>query len=287
MGISFEGRALESADIDIAFERATKVLVRETPHEEDFIEPYGEESVGRDLAHVEKLRSRFGHGESGFSSEQKKVADIFEALVLENGELSEWFGSNAFTIKTAEFDDFENGVDLVIEFRGDEPGSASFLGLAADITFTSDTSGKFNRIKEHIDKGDLSRVKYFHSGHMNIHGQLSKLPEVIIGADRKTVLELADLWMEKKNKALGEHKIQIMILEQMRIQLETFALYADSIGKKELAAIFRDRHTIIDGILKGKKEIYEKVKFNLGDDQVHSAIMTMMQGWNKELKAGK
>jgi|SRR3989344_5283025 len=284
---SFEGAVLEKADIDMAYERARKILDGETPREENFIEPYGKENVDRDLARVGKREAEFARSETPHSRELKKIAEIFEAIVLENGELANWFGGNAFTIKTSKYDDYENGVDAVIEFRGEDPGTASYLGLAADITFSSDTTQKFDRLREQIEKGELAKVKYFHSEHMNIHGQLSKLPEVIIGADRKTVLELADLWMENEKKVLAEHKIQIMILEQVRAQLETFALYAQHMGKNDLAAIFRDRLIIVQRIIGDKKEIFEKVKFDLMDDQVHVSIMGFLRAWNAELSKAR
>lgn len=220
------------------------------------------------------------------SDELKKVADIFEALVLWHGEQSDWFGANATTMKTSRYDDYVNGVDAVIEFRGSDPGSASHVGLAADVTFTQDTTAKFDRLRGQIEKGQLPVVKYFHSENMNFHGQLSKLPEVIIGAERKAVLELAELWAERKMDKLAVHPIQIMILTQIEAQLRVFALYAESLKKPDLAKIYRARLAIIENILAQKADLVKKTKFEI-NDSVHSAIIGFLASWQKTLLEAK
>jgi len=279
---SFENMSLQSVDIDRMHISAEKILEQDRVRENNFIEPYGQAAVEADLAEVERLESLFKSKDTKDGVEQKKVADIFEASVLWNGEQSNWLGENAVTIKTSRYDDYVNGVDAVIEFQGTEPRMASYLGIAADVTFSTDTTKKFDRLKSQIDKGELAKVKYFHSEHMNIHGQLSKLPAVILGMDKSMVLELAELQAEKKFKELGSHRAQIMILEQIKAQFTTYSKYADSIGKQDLGDIYRDRLKIVEGLLTEKADLATQVKYEINDD-VHFSIMSFMKRWEKEL----
>lgn len=280
---SFEHVSDERMDIERFHTAAIEVMERDRVKETDFIEPYGAEMVQSDMQRVESLEGKFDERGTEFSDEMKKIADIFEAIILWNSEQSEWLGPNAVTIKSSKYDDYVNGVDAIVEFQSDGQRSASYVGLGTDITFSQDTTKKFDRLKKQIDDGELAKVKYFHSEFMHLHGQLSKLPEVVVGADKSMVLELAELWAGKKFKALSEHRIQIMMLLQSQEQLKTFALYAESIGKLDIAEVYRSRLIIIENILEQKKELVAKTKYEI-NDTVHSSIMSFMVRWQKQLQ---
>lgn len=284
MGNSFEKFSDESLSIDHYYKKAHEIMERDRVKETDFIEPYGEAMVESDMKRVADLEGKFDERGTEFNDEMKKIADIFEAVILWNGEQSEWLGPNATTVKSSKYDDYVNGVDAIVEFRNEDQRSASYVGLATDITFSQDSGKKFDCIKKQIDDGELAKVKYFHSEVMNIHGQLSKLPEVVIGADKAMVLEIAELWAEKKFKELGEHRMQIMMLLQMEAQLRAFASYAERIGRNDLAEIYRSRLEIIEKILEEKKDIVAKTKYDI-NDTVHSSIMSYIARWRKELQA--
>jgi hypothetical protein len=280
---SFEAESLHNADIDRFYQKATERLAAGGFKEEEFIDPYGEQTVGADLIEVKKREAVHNRTRDEQTEEQKKVADIFEAIVLEVGELNEWWGSNAFILQTSKYDDYVNGVDAVIEFRVEDPKSASYLGLATDVTFSGDTGDKFLRIFSQIDSGNLTKVKYFHSKHMGIHGPLSDLPKVIIGAHRETVLEVAEKWIAGKYNALARHKLQIMILLQTVEQLRVFRNYAKKIGKEDLVRIYSERITVVERILEEKKDIYNQVKSDLNDDNVHYSIMDFLKRKQREI----
>ena len=275
--MKFELMGMEGSDIERLHGRAERVIEKARIKEADFLEPYGKETVERDLENVRRKEEKFREESDQGLTELKRIADIFEAIVLENGELNNWFGESAVTVKTSKYDDYENGVDAVVEFRADEPRSASFLGLAADVTFSSDTTKKFNRLKTQIAKGILPRVKYFHSEFANIHGQLSMVPEVIIGASKQTVLEVAELWANRENKELANHRLQIMILHQIEEQLVTLSQYARSIGQQRIADVYADRLGVIRQILEDKIDIEKRVGYTaMTDDPVHAGIMNIL-----------
>src|SRR5690349_11480567 len=119
---NFQLEGLEREDISRIHDKAKAVLEGAKIKEEKFADLYGEETVKRDEEIVKKKRAEFKRQSDEYSEDQKRFADIFEALILEQGELSNWFGENAITHKTSDFDDINNGVDAVIEFTSDRPG---------------------------------------------------------------------------------------------------------------------------------------------------------------------
>lgn len=279
---SFESRSLEKLDQEKIYQKARNLIDELRVHEEDLRDLYGD-VVTQDIQKVKRIEDGFARNDSQENVEAKRLADLFEALVLDLGELSDWFGENAFTIKTSLYDDYVNGVDMVIEFRGGEEESATYLGVAADVTFSSNATEKFEKIRGHIDNGELGKVKYFSSEHMETQGELTKLPEVVIGVSKKTVMELSELWITRNQKEMAKHYAQLMILKQMREQLETFSLYSESIGKTDLSALFKERLAIIDGILATKKEIERESGWNITLDTVHTDIMKFLNSWKQSI----
>lgn len=270
-------------NIDVVIDLKVQRVLTSRLKEHDFINhPYSNMDVASDLEYVAKQKVLHKKTETPQSRELKRIADIFEALVLWNSEQADWLGSKATTIKTSEYDDYKNGVDMVVEFQ--EERSASYLGLAADVTFSSDRSiiaKKFSILRDQIKRGTLAQVKYFHSDHTHFDGQLSKLPEVVIGVSKSMVLELARLWAEGKNSTLANHRVGVLILKQIEMQLSVFAKYAQSIGQTEMARIYLDRFKLIQEILKEKGDLVTKVEASSITDPVHLEIMKFMENWSR------
>lgn len=254
-------------NLEEAQRRAKKILDDAEVKTDLFVGLYDEEVLKRDAHEVERLESLFDRSPS------KIFGDILEAVVCEHGELSDWFGPQAQIIKTARFDDYINKIDMVIEFEDDEK-RFSHLALGIDVTFGSrDLRKKFEAIRAKIDSGELGEVKYFHSERQHFMGRKRKLPQVVIGTEMERVKELGLLWMNRKNKELGEHPVQIMILEEAMLQLETFADYARHTSKDALTAIFEAELQKIRTLLQEKKtsgmkgikddKVFEEIKRNL------------------------
>lgn len=250
-------------------------------NEKDFIDnPFSEGDVNEDLAFVAEQEAKNKREETAQNRELKEIADMFEALVLWNAEMAEWFGHHATTVKTSKYDDRKNGVDMIVTFK--EGKAVQHLGLAADVTFSSDPKvmrDKFSGLRSQIRNGTLARVKYFHSD--NYHGQLSKLPEVIIGVSAKMVHELAGLWADGKNNFLANHRVGVLLLRQIEAQLITFAKYAESMGQNEASRIYADRLEIIQSILKEKAKLVSEVEKIPETDPVHLEIMNTAQNWSR------
>ncbi len=263
---NFENRN-EFLNLDNIYNKAWESLEEDRIEMDDFKRLYGDRRVEEDKKEVEKRKNFYKENNSNQEKEAKKLATIFEAIINENLELSEWLGENAQTMPTTEYDDFVNGVDTIIEFI-EEDKNPSHLGMAIDATYSSELGKKFTKIKENIDKEKLATIKYFKSINMDFMGEKSQIPRVIVGADNNTIKELIELWYTGKKKELGEHPIQFQIMEEILIQLESFMQYAKKINKPGIKEKFRIIYNIIEKIQKEKeKEFKDKgVDTSVRDD---------------------
>lgn len=243
---SFENRPL----IVKAHRKAEQLFARDAIQPQSFSDLYDPEAIRRDLGRIEDVKSRFDN-EVG----TKMAADILEAVMYEQTELSNWFGEHASTLKTSEYDDIMNGVDLVIEFN--EPRrSATHLALGVDATFgVGAVNKKFRRIKGEIEKGELATIKYFQSGNSNFKGRISNVPRVVVGTERDTVLRLASLWTEGEKRQLAEHPIQRLILEQTYSQLVAFSDYATRKKQHHLQSSYEHGIALAEEALRDKRKI--------------------------------
>src|SRR3989344_1795704 len=204
-----------------ALERAKAVIARDEIKIDDFVDLYGSERLSRDRRYVEQRERQFLERNSSETAKNAEWAKVFEAILHEHGEQSNWFGAEATTLKTSRYDDIINGVDELIEYQK-EDSSLSFLALAVDATYSHETRGKLRRIKGEIDAGNLATIRYFAAENVDIKGELKNIPHVIVGTDRSTLLELSELWLQGKNGELAIHHIQFQILEEIISQCETF-----------------------------------------------------------------
>jgi len=263
-----EDTMFEHMTIEQGFKRAKKFLAAEEIKPLSFADLYGEGEVAKDEEYVVKMEEEFERTHTPETRETQQLATIFEAVIHDNADMSEWFGPGAEAIKPSRFDDIKNGVDTIVEIQEDDR-SATHFGLAIDATFSQDMDKKFARIRKEIDQGELAKVKYFQSEHLGIRGELSKLPRVVVGADAKTIKELNELWLEGKKRDLGKHPVQFQILEEIVLQLETFRRYAEEQNQKELAIIYERTRTLVAGILREK---HKQVNDSGERDQVYYAI---------------
>lgn len=262
--------------IDEAHERAKGVLEDNEIKLDMFSGLYDEDILERDTKEVERLEGIFEQSPS------KIHADILEAIVCEHGELSNWFGSESQVIKTSRFDDYINKIDMVVETVGDDRGY-SHLALGIDVTFGNrDLYKKFDAIRANIDNGTLGEVKYFHSDRQHVTGRLRKVPQIVIGVAVEKVRELGLLWMNRKNKELSEHSVQVTILEEAALQLNAFAEYArksDGEGAINVAQILEKELQKIHELLEEKKK---RGLVGIKDDKVFEEIKRNLLSFTKE-----
>jgi hypothetical protein len=274
---NFESKIFSDLEKDDSYRKARETLASEAIDIETFVDLYGEDNVARDQTYVERMEREFKRTKTSEQAEFGELAAVFEAIILEQTELNEWLGPDTDTIKTSRYDDIKNGVDSIAEIRETE-SAASYLALAIDVTFNADTRRKLDRIQKEIETGELARVKYFASEHMNIRGELSRMPRVVIGADKETVKELSRLWLERDNKELAKHWIQFQIIEEVLMQLKIFRRYARKIGKEDVVEVYDKAITLVE-------EIFEEKKMSQFDngirDKVFASIKTGLADFGK------
>jgi hypothetical protein len=231
---------------------------------QDFSDLYSPEMINTDLARVDQIEQGFNKSLSG----ESKAGPLFEALVFDQIEDSNWLGENATIIIPARFDDYVNGVDGIVEF--DTDAAPSHLALAVDITRNEKrVEEKFKAIRTSIDHDQLSEVKYFRSE--NFKGRLSNVPRIVIGSDRAMIVDAIDLALRFKRMqknagsefrgdfksvrtALEEHPIQFQILLEAQVQIESFLRYAERQNKQKSAQSYRRILGVINDILSKKSE---------------------------------
>lgn len=259
---------------------------------------YGEERVRRDKERIEKKKREIGELGTG----PTKKAQLLEALLTEQIELSEWFGGSTYTIVPAEFDDLFHGVDLALEIE-DEDG-IKHLALGVDVTSSPiSIRKKLKIIKDHIANGTLTAMEYFHSEDHNpdFYGTMGNIPQVVIGTDGKTIKELGELWMsayglakirsnskqpplspesEEHQKRLTKealrelagHRVQILMLEEIKMQLTVFYKFAKEKGQNEVSDKFSSTLILIDSILSSKETPSRDDVFKNQEDFVFQSL---------------
>ena len=259
----------EQLTLDKAFERAKTIIEKAEIQPEDFGDVYDADEIRDDIQYVERIERRIEEQETSEQKKHKKLATVFEAIVHEHAELSEWFGPDAETIKPSRYDDIKNGVDTIAELK--EGGkSVTHLAMGIDVTFSVDAEKKFKRIKQEIENGTLAEVKYFHSEYMEVRERLSNVPRVVIGADEKTIRELSTLWLEGRKKELGNHPIQFQILEEIADQLKVYKAYAETVGQPGLAAMY-------EKVMRSVRDIRKKKGMTMKDSGARDSVFYTLE----------
>ncbi len=278
---TFEGQIDQDLLLVDAYKKALACEIEDGPiNMEDFSNLY--KDVTTDLAYVVEMDRKFEESRTRDTEAEamlRKMAKIFEIIINEQIELSDWLGGSAMTKRVSKYDDYKNGVDTVVEFDDDD--GFSHLALAIDITSSHELTRKFGRIKKEIDEGILTKIKYFVSDGLSFKGEKGNIPRVVIGADRKSIIDLMEKWMEEDKKALVEHVIQAIIIEEIITQLRVFVVYARSVGQLKAADVYQRTLNILIKI-KLEKNLSEEILFNAGEDQVFSAIRSNLYDFKRQ-----
>lgn len=255
-----------------ACQRALREMKGGVAKMEDFKDVRGLEEISADSAYVERIKSRFQHSPEKANS--RELALIFEAILTDNIESSDWMGPDAVTVKTLEFDDIKHGIDMVVEIEKEDEEGALHLGV--DVTLGRQVPTKLRSIKDEIESGKLGTVKYFESGVSEEKKKLEKIPKVLVAADPYTVDDLMKLWMSNDKKALAEHPFQDQILLMVHMQLVAFRDYAEKIGKKEVIKKYEEWIALMEEIIGEKRGLSSE------QDSAFRAIEKYLEEFGKD-----
>jgi hypothetical protein len=244
-------------------------VIQESEFSEGEHPVYDPKAVATDIALADRLQKEFAAKNDTHERTSKKIADTLEAVVLMQSEMSNWFG-NATTQKTSRYDDYVNKVDMIAEWAVPNSGS-QVLALAVDVTFgKSNIEKKMAGVKEEIERGKLGSIRYFKDSQGDFMGTRRNVPRTIIGVSQPVVEELAHLWLEKENKALAQHPIQRLFIDQMATQLRMMQEYAAKRGRPMVAQAYQNTLSTLQSLQ------LEKTAFpigNLSHDPVFQEIM--------------
>ncbi len=161
------------------------------------------------------------HKAQNFKQQEEQHPQLGFGALLETFmrvELSrqDWFGANY--IQTSRHDDYENGVDGMLEWSEGEEGSS--IRLAIDFT-TAESNIVLKKKLEKMERG--VSVKYFRSSLRDRKGHfqeesLSGVPMVILGMDRALLRKILQETGGIKEQ-LSEHQIRALVIEQAAVQI--------------------------------------------------------------------
>lgn len=259
-------------NLETVYIRADELLNKERIDPNEFKGLYSDEMIKKDSDYAEKRRQKFKADNTPKEAEAQKYAIIFEAIIHDQIDMNGWAGIYATAKKASWYDDLKNGIDEIIEFEQTKISPSAHLSLAVDITFSKDISKKMNEIAAHIENGDVGVIKYLLTD--TYRGEMKNVPRAIIGADMKNLQEIIKLWMDNKKKSLAQHRVKFMILSQIKMQLNSFARYADKVGQSVIANSFNRVLKIVENIWDEELKKYpdKSGDFNFEEDRVFSAM---------------
>lgn len=280
-GQSPEAAAIGGNFLDRAYEKAERSLSAEVIDPNDFEGIYTREEIDTDIALVERLERKFEQRSHSEGAEKiKQMATIFEAVIADQITLNEWFGEGAEVITSSKFDDYVNGVDGIVEFTISD-GDKRHLALAIDVTFNAEAREKFDRIKQEIDENRLTNIRYFAERDDEDEDLLPKMglenvPRVVVGVGMEKLQDLVELWTNKDNKKLANHEVRPMLLEEIRLQLEAFAMYAAKKDRTTLVGRYKEALELIENAQKSAKRMEE---YEMRNDPVFDGIFVMAKNF--------
>jgi len=213
MSENFEHKgAREFADevTDDDIERWAKRIVAEGGERismNDFYDIYDKQKLNDDRRDLTDIKEKFARDDKPLNAKEmakeerrKRVSEAVEVTLAYCGETQDWFGENAYLIRTSEYDDVINGVDLVVEFDlGSEDDEPRRVALTVDVTTAVEKSVLEKKIKRNAEKtftrkGDKkAQIKYFKSEANDYKGPLENIVPIVIGLEWQNAVKLLEL----------------------------------------------------------------------------------------------
>ena len=194
-----------------------------TPTPDSFVDQYSLDEINTDTQWAENIYSQGREKDTEETSTQRQYAIVMEAILLQHGELSDWFGKDAYTVKTTKFDDIRNGLDLVLSLPPqDNDIQQKRQNIGIDVTFSQrNLAKKLDRAYTEVCEGQLAEVKYYACEDTHEKGTI-RVPRITLAITREHVTELAGLWLNKKNTDIANHAVKGIFLKEIEAQLQFF-----------------------------------------------------------------
>ncbi|MEK7634758.1 MAG: hypothetical protein AAB396_02675 [Patescibacteria group bacterium] len=278
-------------------------------NEKDFRDVFDEKEIEDDLKIVNILENRFGKDINHLNQEEiiriensKKRSEALEIIIINEGEINNWFGENAYLVRTTKFDDFINGFDGILEIdsQGTSINKIQRAALAIDASMKTDYYYIKSKIDRNIEKittkEGQSGIKYFKSAIDDYKGKLENIIPIVIGVKGETVDELIDFCAQliklKSNKEktdnektifkeiqkkIEEHPAQFIFLEEIKMQLNMYSRLLEN-KNDEISNLYKqeikDFVEIINNIIESKKDIIQN-KNEIENDEIYLIIKNL------------
>ncbi len=247
--------------------------------------------IGQDL---EKLRRCKIWIEKKYEEKTKAEKERYETNKVRAGAMERFvhllvknkcFGENSTGDYTSLYDDYIQGVDLVIEIKDIKDEIVRRIGLAVDACSASSYKYIEKKMKKNIERSllekELPSVKYFKSGLTDKEGReyvgpVDNVLTVVVGVDKENAdkifsyfaeaLSLEETNKERANSLLEKlvnHPAQDIFFQEIKVQLEMYKSIFE--GSKKENSDYKKNYVeklilLVDRIIeekRSKKEYFE------------------------------
>lgn len=226
-----------------------------------FVDIYGEEEVKKDIKNTLFWRNK------DTARDMHQRAEMLEAIMTTQADMNEWYGDLSIS-KTSEYDDYENHTDSVLHGKT-EDSEEVFIGV--DWTVSQDAeviNNKVSRIANEIERGELTKIKYFESSEdENNRRELDNIPRVIIAMPDSKFQKLCEQTVQIINREEGANnnfsksELQTFILEEIKAQLEKQLELAGLPGNNTKQKMTKVKESIKTALIKINEIIENKKNF--------------------------
>jgi hypothetical protein len=215
---------------------------------DNFKDIYSEAGLARDEKSLKKALAK--------EDIKKEKGELFEGILCEYAENSEWFGKDCRLVPLSEYDDRQNHGDFILE-KKDTDGK--IIRILIDATTSNDENVILHKLENGyrpLREDKLSQVKYFQSKLENFKGELKNVPKVVIGIDLISLRRLCDEICKKQNLEKNS-MTQFLLINEMDSQLAYLSELAfDKYGLDHpLTKIIVKAFDYIEALVKEKKSL--------------------------------
>ncbi len=323
--------ALDLAERERSGEHIDKIIAKHSQErikETDFKDIYGDGAIAHDRGVVDILREYFKTGKEErlkelkkntendrdfelkkeYYERQDKLAHALELVFAKYGSEYFFLGFDAQMSLTSEFDDYINGLDVVVEFENENAGNedgakAEYIGIAVDACTALHKEGVIkkyqNNLRSLLDNHPGKELKYYRSPNTGQKlGHIDYVIPLIIGLDRDNVERLVDMIgsfedmeevingmknngqdpgpermsnLARTEEEIKEHWCQAAFLEQIESQLQGYLQDLKGTNVKAQEKIQK----VLEKIQKARNEKKHISGIYAQADRVHQNIMNV------------
>lgn len=201
---------------------------------ESYAHIYGAAKVAQDIR--TKTIEKEGH-QSGYSRQALEMRDGITSEATLFLLLNKLAGDNYMVVRSSDFDDFENGTDLLLVDTRSGKTICAFDETVEDVK--SRLSKKTERARNNLQQGYGTRVKYgmkFTHDHNNNPrmelGAVRDIPPLFLALERdhlKKMLHNMDFYIDSPLSDIEKEALQNMT-QKLRVQIEDFKTITDKIS---------------------------------------------------------